>query len=386
MSLVENKLRKTSISTDWDGLGRFRPLDVPLLFLESDRQEPGGQYPRTSGIESLHRHDGYISFAVKSSDGRFSHLASVQRSQLDSIFPFLRERLEKDSFVSVNASYGETNSQKRSQQALRKYHGSQTLKYLCACYADIDYYKTRRTFNEAFFEVLEAEKAGRLPPTSVVIDSGQGMWLLWLLRDPKNADQAHHGVWLDNPLDHALLYSEIQREVCKRLAPIGADPQGTDAARHVRIQGSLHTGAEKQVRWWIQRHGHSVCTDTLKGLADLFELLPLQPVLRANGDKNPQPHHHRGHRAAGETKVKVIELLFSRRNGFTEGHRNHGLLVYAMALRGAHISESAAMERVMNLARDCRPSVYRLEAVSVVRSAYSQKKSLLSYIRGSPTL
>src|ERR1700722_7432959 len=51
------------------------------------------QYPKTRGIESLPRHDGYISVAVKSSDGKFSHLASIQRSQLDSIFPFFRERL-----------------------------------------------------------------------------------------------------------------------------------------------------------------------------------------------------------------------------------------------------------------------------------------------------
>src|ERR1700692_1770532 len=95
------------------------------------------QYPKTRGIESLHRHDGYVSVAVKSSDGRFSHLASIQRSQLDSIFPFFRERLEKDSFVSVNASYRETNSQNRSQRTLWKYHSTQTLRYLCACYADI---------------------------------------------------------------------------------------------------------------------------------------------------------------------------------------------------------------------------------------------------------
>lgn len=32
----------------------------PLLFLESKRQEPVRQYPGTRGIESLHRHDGYL--------------------------------------------------------------------------------------------------------------------------------------------------------------------------------------------------------------------------------------------------------------------------------------------------------------------------------------
>jgi hypothetical protein len=31
---VGNQLHKTSVSTNWDDLGRFRPLDVPLLFLD----------------------------------------------------------------------------------------------------------------------------------------------------------------------------------------------------------------------------------------------------------------------------------------------------------------------------------------------------------------
>jgi len=249
------------------------------------------QYPRTRGIESLHRHDGYILFAVKSSDGILTHLASIRRSQLDSLFPLFRERLEKDSYVAINASWRETSSLNRSKLALRKYHSADTLKYLCACYADIDYYNKGRTFNQAFFEVLEAEKEGRIPPASMVIGSGRGMWLLWLLRDQTNPDQAHNGAWCDNPLNHALLYSEIQREIWRRLAPIGADPQGTDAVRLVRMEGSFHTGAEKYVRWWIQGQGDGGFTYTLKDLADFFDIWPSSPELRGGHYKQPQPHH-----------------------------------------------------------------------------------------------
>ncbi len=345
------------------------------------------QYPRTRGIESLHRHDGYISFAVKSSDGRFSHLASIQRSQLDSVFPFFRERLEKDSFISINASYRETFSRNRSPQALWSYHGTPTLRYLCACYADIDYYKTGRTFNQAFFEVLEAQEKGQIPPPSMVIHSGRGMWLLWLLRDRTNPEQAHFGAWANNPLDHALLYVGIQREICRGLAPIGADPQGIDAARHVRIEGSFHTEAEKYVRWWIHGQGERAFTYTLKGMADFFGLrLASTPVPRraTNGEKKPMAHHYRGHLAAGQTKLKVIELLFEQRNGFAEGQRNKGLLLYAMALRGAHIGQLEAMERVGRMARDCK--IYTAEAQGVVRSAYRQKTSRLSYKHIADTL
>ena len=44
-SLVENQLRETSVSTNWDCVGRFRPLDVPLLFLENEHQESAESRP-----------------------------------------------------------------------------------------------------------------------------------------------------------------------------------------------------------------------------------------------------------------------------------------------------------------------------------------------------
>jgi hypothetical protein len=74
------------------------------------------------------------------------------------------------------------------------------------------------------------------------------MWLLWLPRNEANPDQTHNGAWCDNPLNHALLCSEIQREIWRRLAPIGADPEGTDAVTVVPVERLFHTGAEKYVR------------------------------------------------------------------------------------------------------------------------------------------
>src|SRR5205823_2975416 len=130
--------------------------------------------------------------------------------------------------------------------------------------------------------------------------SGRGMWLFWLLRDQTSPNQAHCGAWRDNPLDHALLYSEIQHRLSRALSGIGFDPAGTDTARHVRIDGSLHTKADNYVRWWLQGGGHSGYTYTLKGLADLLGInRAAAPVRHVPGERNRQAYHVTGHKAAG---------------------------------------------------------------------------------------
>jgi hypothetical protein len=351
--------------------------------LETINTEDQLQYPTTSGIKQIHRHNGFISFGAKSGED-FHHLASIQRSELDSIFPFFQERLEKDAYVSVNGSYRETQSLNSSPRAITKYHSADTLKYLCACYADIDYYDAGLTFNQAYFLFLEAVTAGKIPPASIVVNSGGGMWALWLLHDKKHSDQAHNGAWQDNPLDHVLLYSKIQRSIIQALASIGCDPQGTDPTRHIRIEGSFHTDAEKYVEWWIQGKGDSSYTYTLKGLAEFFGIEAASRAYQVDGghvkgDKNPQPYHLKGHRAAGQTKVSLVELIFTKRGGFTKGYRNGGLLVCAMAFRTAHMSKHEAMERMMKLARQCIPAIASSEAASIVNNVYRQKKTELSY-------
>jgi hypothetical protein len=333
-------------------------------------------------ILQVHRHtDGYIQFAVMSDDGRWESLASLRPDELDSLLPMFRNRLEKDSFFSINASYSQTRS--LTSQRPRKYHSAETLSHLCACYADIDCYRAGLTVDDAVGRLIDADKAGRIPAPSIVVESGRGVWVLWLLQDRNNPDQAHKGAWLDNPLDHQLLYRKIQRSIHAALVDIGCDPLGTDAARHIRMDGSLNTKSEELVRWWMWGRGNSAVSYTLKDLATFFQIPTEKPVPVlidvTGGEDKRYPKRARGHKAAGQTKVKVIELLFTTRNGFTKGHRNRALFLYAMALRGAHVSEQGARLKVLALSTECRPTIRPGEANDVVHSAFNQKKSRLSY-------
>lgn len=204
----------------------------------------------SASIRELHRHtDGYIHFAVKSDDVLVP-FHSIRADNLDSMLPAFREEPEKDLFVSINASFRETWTS--GGNARGKPHSTATLRYLCACYADIDYYRKGLSFDLALAAIRELHATGAIPHPSVIVESGRGMWLLWLLRDPRHPEHAHLGAWCDSPRNHVQLYSSVQRAIIERLRHIGCDAQGNDAARHIRVPGSLHTGSESIVRWWWQ--------------------------------------------------------------------------------------------------------------------------------------
>jgi hypothetical protein len=73
-----------------------------------------------------------------------------------------------------------------------------------------------------------------LPEASMVVDSGRGMWLLWLLHDAEGPQRAHFGAYTDNPYDHLQLYARINKALYTRLNHIGSDPI-SDGVRSIRV-------------------------------------------------------------------------------------------------------------------------------------------------------
>jgi hypothetical protein len=103
----------------------------------------------------------------------------------------------------------------------------------------------------------------------MLVKSGNGLWLLWLVCDP-NAPDKPSGAFTDR-LD---LYSRIQQSIIERLLPLGADPAARDATRRIRVPGSLHSESESTVEWWIQGRADSGYIYTLQELALLLKATP----------------------------------------------------------------------------------------------------------------
>ena len=103
--------------------------------------------------------------------------------------------------------------------------------HLPLCFVDLDTYKT--AYGKLHEEPLSLAVRQRLadegiPPASMVVHSGRGVYLKWLLK---------------SPLPQAALprWNAVQRELVTRLAEFGSDPKARDASRVLRLVTTCNT-------------------------------------------------------------------------------------------------------------------------------------------------
>ena len=99
-----------------------------------------------------------------------------------------------------------------------------------------------------------------IPPASLVIHSGRGLYLKWLLK---------------SPLPQAALprWNAVQRELVSRLAEFGSDPKARDASRVLRLVSTCNTKQPdpelRKVRvLWVEEADGAPLLHDFEGLAD----------------------------------------------------------------------------------------------------------------------
>ena len=106
----------------------------------------------------------------------------------------------------------------------------QHLRELAALYTDVDYYRVPGLNNlspEAAYEmVLERLREAGMPEPSLAFCSGQGLCLVWR-HDPVG--------WKELPR-----WQDCQYRLWRVLEPLGADPKARDAARVLRVVGTVN--------------------------------------------------------------------------------------------------------------------------------------------------
>src|SRR5215469_15919193 len=135
---------------------------------------------------------------------------------------------------------------------LRNVENLTWLRYLCACFADLDFYKHGLSYGQAIGTIIDHQDAGLIPPVSVVIRSGRGMWLVWLLHDSRNAKLPPRA-WREKQQQ----YQRVQGKIHRCLARLGSDAH--DAMRITRVPGSIHSGASERVRFFVQADDAGCC-------------------------------------------------------------------------------------------------------------------------------
>lgn len=197
----------------------------------------------------------------------YSYAPATKQLLLDKINGIEETDLGLQTYVSMNAFQWLTVDG-RPQIHREQRH----LVELRALYADLDVYSVGLTQQEALAR-LECQYFDlQVPRPTLVVDSGRGIYCIWLLDHPYGAG-----------------YMEIWRAINGRLTSalslLGADPHvGTDVARVLRLPGSMNA-KNGRVAAVIQYN------DRRFGLEELFESLPQpaeQPTSEADARKRPK--------------------------------------------------------------------------------------------------
>lgn len=110
---------------------------------------------------------------------------------------------------------------------------------LTACYVDLDCYHKGFAVPEQVAEYYRAEIDGKaLPACSAIVISGYGVYIVWFF----GASDVRQNLTLET------LHKTAELRLSAMLAGLGADSASTDAARVLRIPGSIHHKAGRAPR------------------------------------------------------------------------------------------------------------------------------------------
>lgn len=232
--------------------------------------------------------DGYIGFgrkpdpatAPRDAAGKpkaWENLFAIRADDLRRMLPAVANWLAQDSYYTVNAYYRAArwrNSTTGLPDTLRK---ESDLSRLTACYSDIDCGRPDSAepgaaleWRQAQFEATVLADRGIIPRPSIMARSGRGVYLLWLLRDEKDPTIPPKA-WPNR----IALYKELNRALNARLRDnhLPADRAAIDAARVLRVPGSIHRKTGRRVEYVIEldQTGRGFVY-TLPELASLLEI------------------------------------------------------------------------------------------------------------------
>lgn len=270
-----------------------------------------------------------------------------------------------DLAYTVRSLAGQTDVYLSQNRFWSKYRRIAWLAQLDALYVDLDYYRRPELQHLRPWHVLdlalEALEDQHLPVPSFAVSSGQGLAL----------------VWLHSPVPRAALprWNACQRRLYEVLAHLGADPRARDAARVLRLVGTVHgkTGALVEALtpaappWPFDRLADEILPLTR---AELYDLRVRRALRRAR-QQEAQVRPPEGFTVATlwEARLSDLQRLLDLRfwRPLPPGHRDVWLFIATVAMSWLAIPQVLVRE-AFALARevggwDEREARSRLQAV-----------------------
>jgi hypothetical protein len=348
-------------------------------------------------ILAIHRdRQGYIGFVRKPDpaaplrldrNGKpysWENLFSIRADDLRSMLPALAHWLTHDSYMTVHAYHRAAPYPNRQTGLPDVWRKEKHLRSLTACYADLDCGRPESeepgaalTWRQAQHDAEYLADTGVIPMPSIMARSGRGVYLFWLLRDATDPEKLPHA-WPEK----VELYKACNRALNERLRAhrLPADKAAIDAARVLRVPGSIHRKALTRVRYVIQLDDDARgFVYTLPELAEALDLPALDGDLPDQTRKLARPAQYRkvkqpgaaplrshGALALNALRAQDVLTLSQARGGFlkrgmkypdgsTSPGRRFTLTLYANFLRGSGADQAAALDALRSMAANMLP-------------------------------
>jgi hypothetical protein len=321
-------------------------------------------------IRLIHRaDDGFVTLHSKMDDV-FNDLLAVRAGELGDVFKGVRGLLERDAYFSVNAFFCGWGESKVVPGLPRQARCTESLRYLNACFADLDCHRAGLTARQAKTRVRQFVRAGTIPLPSIITESGRGLWLFWLLRDDDDGSKPPRA-WPEA----IRWYGRIQNAMCGRLSSLA--PDAKDAARITRVPGSLNGKSGARVSCLVQTDAAGrLLTYTLAEIGAFLGVsergTPARPkaTLTEAGKAAKRP----GYTAMQANRLRQFQSLRALRGGFSDGCRNRAAMLYVLILRQNGIPPVEIEKCVEELARECHPPLRRCACRDALRGGRKHRR------------
>jgi len=327
-------------------------------------------------VRLIHRGpDGFVTLHRKGLGGLWGDIGSIELPKLADDFPAVAKYLVEDSFFSINSMY-RVGRDRTSYDLPVPVRRGDAVRWLNAVFVEVDRHEaaTPAWYGQLLGEIEVAQQNGTIPPPSLIVRSGRGLWLLWLLN-------AASGTQTPQPAYSADLkcWRAIEAALLNRLSALHPDFAATDLARCVRVPDSINTAAPApfgRVIYSLQLgHNARLFTYTLDGLQALLGIGAGTPPIAKRGPAlvltdAARAAKRRGH--AGQVRklrADLETLLEIRGGGFSLGCRNLGAFYISLALWRSGFDGPEVERRVLAFGAACRPRLSPSEAKAAVRSS-----------------
>ena len=299
---------------------------------QKSKDGPAAEYlNEVSLIRMVHRHDNFITF--NRSD--YKQFVAMRPSELESMLPTFADQLIADAYYSISGMR-------------RKWRTASLVSHFTSCFADIDLHDDPSVGTRAFDVSVEKLIAraitlaaeSEIPAPSIIVRSGRGFWLFWLLTEPGDSELAV----ICSP-DTRAIWTRMQRTLAARLAKCGIDPDraALSPERLTRFPNSINTRAGRRVAYTVNLNADGkVSFYTLSEIASILRIdghpaafIRLLPQSTQRFGGRGVSRRANGWRALRDRRLRDYEILLELRGGyFQEGVRNRAALLLAFLCRG----------------------------------------------------